>query len=323
MDRLQRYTIATHGPPLPKAKIVVIFLWRVELTRIPRLWFGAICLVSMGFTTVCWGQVEAITSARYDLALAFTVDGKVISVPVKPGDRVEKGQLLIQLDDQEGQSLINLYTLRANSDLAARSAEAALRLARVEEKAIRAAFEKDAATPIEIERTQIRTEQAALELDLAQQRGREAIQQLAQAQALHDQYSLSAPISGVVDAVGIAQGETVERLKPVLRLVVIDPLWIDAAVPIQQTLSLKPGDHASVVSTLPGFDQPIHGRIIHLAQVADAASGTRIVRIEVPNQAAMPAGGQVLVTFGSTPSAPLTGTDLGPVTATPPQEARP
>ena len=39
------------------------------------------------------------------------------------------------------------------------------------------------------------------------------------------------------------------------------------------------------------------GRIIFVAAVADAASGTLRVRIEVPNKARRPAGEHVLVTF--------------------------
>ena len=76
-----------------------------------------------------------MTKARHDLSLGFTVSGKVEQIAVKPGDRIDKGQLLIELEDTEGKSLVKLYEIRAASDLAARSAEAALHLAQVEHKA--------------------------------------------------------------------------------------------------------------------------------------------------------------------------------------------
>ncbi len=261
-----------------------------------------VCAVLTG--PVAWAQVEAVTKARYDLRLGFTVGGKVSRILVKPGDRVKKGQLLIELDDDEGKSLVELYQLRASSDLAAQSADAGLRLAKIEEKAIRRAFEKDAAMPIEVERAQLNSIQSKLELLMAYQQGQEAKHQLQQAQSRHDEYMLHAPITGIVDTVTVSEGELVESLKPILRLVMIDPLWVDANVPTRQTLGLNPGDTAWVRSQLlPKDSAPIRGKIIHLAEVADAASDTRLVRIEMSNAEHLPAGSQVIVTFdASTPS---------------------
>ena len=257
-----------------------------------------VAVVSVGvMDSTCHGQVEAVTRARYDLKLGFTVGGKVQHLAVKPGDRVKKGQLLMELEDEEGKSLVALYTIRASSDLEMRSAEAALRLAKVEEKAIRKAFENDAAKPIEVERAQIRTTQAQLELRMTAQRGLETQQQLAQAKTRHQQYVMRAPTSGVVDLISVEHGEMVEALKPILRLVTIDPLWVDAAVPTDQTLRLKRGDTAWVRSNLLGHEQTVAGKIIHLAEVADAASDTRLVRVEVPNPQLLPAGGPVSVSF--------------------------
>ena len=257
----------------------------------------------------CLGQIDAVTKARHDLKLGFTVDGKVVRVLIKPGDRVKRGQLLMELYDEEGKSLVDLYELRAKSKLELESAGAALRLAKVEEGAIRRAFENDAAKPIEVERAEIRTTQATLELQMAKQRGIEAVHQLKQASARHEQYQLHAPTPGVVDQVIVAEGELIEKLKPVLRLVVIDPLWVDVSVPTEDTLRLKRGGDAWVQSYMAGHEEPAVGKIIHLAQVADAASDTRLVRVEVSNPRHIPAGGQVTVTFqpprsGSASAAP-------------------
>ena len=92
----------------------------------------------------------------------------------------------------------------------------------------------------------------------------------------------------------------------VIRVVQIDPLWIDAPVPLTQAVELKVGRTAQVVFGLP--DKPtkaepastslvVPGRVIFVGAVADAASDTLRVRIEVPNQAKRPAGEHVRVTF--------------------------
>lgn len=245
----------------------------------------------------CLADIEAITAARHDLALGFVVGGKVVDLPVKPGEHVEKGQLLIKLNNEESEALVALYRIRDASDLAVRSTEAQLELARVEEKAITTAFENDAAKPIEVERAKINTRLAELELSMARQQGQETRHQLAQAVSRRDQFIMKAPIDGVVDSIAIDVGETVEALKPILRLVATDPIWVNAAVPTRDTLKLKVGGAAWVTSSLPGHEAAVQGNIIHMALIADAASETRLVRVEIPNNGKLPAGEHVQVRF--------------------------
>ena len=242
-------------------------------------------------------EIDAVTTARFDLKLGFTVGGKIDKVNVRAGDRVKAGQVLLELEDNEGKSLVELYTTRAKSDVEVRAAAEQLALAKVEEKSLKQAFDRNAANPIELERAQVKVRVQQLELELAERQKVETVQQLQQAVSRHEQYQLKAPTDGVVDLVNVEVGEMVEQLKPVLKLVVKDPLWVDAAVPVGQTLSLKVGGAAWVKSNLPGHQKPIKGKILHMAEVADAASDTRLVRVEIINEQGLPAGGHVTVLF--------------------------
>lgn len=258
------------------------------------------CVAWMCLLLTCsaaMAQVDAITVASYDLRIGFTVDGKVNKVPVKAGDRVKAGELLMSLVDLEGEAMVLQYTLKANSDLSIRSAKEQLRLAQIEAKAIQALFEKNAATPIELDRAVVKAAIAALEVENAQQQFQEAKLILTQARSRHDKYELRAPIDGFVDTLVGREGEGVESLKPVLRLVNTDVLYIDAAVPTGQTLALAPNDKAWIQFKILPDAAPAMGKILYLAQVADSASDTRIVRIEVPNPKGLPAGGAVTVHF--------------------------
>src|SRR5690606_18617156 len=113
----------------------------------------------------------------------------------------------------------------------------------------------------------------------------------------HEKYTIRAPQAGVMEEIIVDAGETVEALKPVMRMVVIDPLRIDAPVRTRETLELKVGDPAWVRSPLRKANDFIRGEIVHLASVADAASNTRLVRIEIPNDVGVPAGIHVQVSF--------------------------
>ena len=267
-----------------------------------------VAVVCVGLLIPSYGlaEIDAVAAARHDLQLGFTVGGKVVNVPVKPGDHVKKGQLLMQMEDDEGQALVDLYRLRVDSDLELLSTQQQLELAKIEHQSLQQAFENKAASQIEVDRARVRTNLAELEVQMARQRADETRFQLQQAEARHARYSLLAPETGVVDQVVIAEGETIDELKPVIRLVVTDPLWVDAAVPTAESLDLKPDTAAWVRSTLPGRDTPVRGKVIHIASVADAASDTRLVRVEIPNELELPAGCRVLVSFTAPPDASAT-----------------
>ncbi len=49
-------------------------------------------------------QVDAITTASHDLRIAFTVSGSLSKVPVQAGDTVKAGDLLLALNDHEGEA---------------------------------------------------------------------------------------------------------------------------------------------------------------------------------------------------------------------------
>lgn len=115
-----------------------------------------------------------------------------------------------------------------------------------------------------------------------------------------DRMALKSPIDGRIEEIHVETGESVNTLAEVVRIVQIDPLWVDVHVPIAEANVLSYGKAASV-----GFPDPngasIEGKIIYIAAVANAASGTLKVRIKVPNKSNRPAGEHVEVTFQGLP----------------------
>lgn len=264
----------------------------------------AACSLALVVTSSALAQVAAVTTARHDLRLAFTVPGRVQSVTVKPGDRVEKGQPLIVLDDRAGEAQIAIYQDRADSTLSVDARQAALEQAQLEERGMLDAYREDAAGKLELDRKKLEVKIAQLELQKAKDERVQARRQLDAAKVAHESYTLDAPIAGVIEEVVVNVGETVEPLKPVLRLVVTNPLWIDAYAPLEQTLPLAVGGPAWGINTTDvpaahnaGKKAIFEGKIVHIAQVADARSGTRLVRVEVSNTSSVPAGGHVTVYF--------------------------
>ena len=246
---------------------------------------------------------EAVAAPQYDKKLAFAVAGRVGAVKVKPGDHVEKGQLLMELEDDEGQALVAQYEVRCASDVELRTAQENLVGAQIEEKHLSDLLAQHSAAPVELERAIVKRKLAELDVEKAAQEHVEMGKQLDQARAKHAQFRLLAPVAGVVEEINYYESQSVEPAKPVVRLVVTDPLWIEVAVPTGATLGLTVGAAARAHSSLPGYAQALPGKVILIAQVGDAASETRLIRVEVPNPTHLPAGSTVTVDFPAAASA--------------------
>jgi RND family efflux transporter MFP subunit len=250
-----------------------------------------------------FAQVDAVTQARYDLDLGFTTGGKVLKVTIEPGQRVKKGDLLAELEDEEGAAMMERVKLRASNDVSIRAAKAKRDLSAVEVERLTQLVAKDAASEIELRRAKAQLEVDELSIENAKLEYQEAQVLVNQYTAKHDTYILKAPMDGVISKVVIADGELVEQLKPVIRMVVIDPLWIDTAVPTNLTLNLKAGDPAWVQFSLPGQDKALEAKVKYVDVVADPGSDTRLVRVELKNPDGIPPGTHVSVSFSAPPGA--------------------
>jgi len=109
-----------------------------------------------------------------------------------------------------------------------------------------------------------------------------------------DHMQLKSPIDGRIERVEVEAGESINALADVVQVVQIDPLWIDVPVPLTEAMGLRRNMVATVEFSGPK-KVATDGRITFVGAVADAASGTLRVRVEVPNPAGRPAGEHVTV----------------------------
>jgi RND family efflux transporter MFP subunit len=250
----------------------------------------AILIVAVTPAEAAFESCPAVTAPARDLQLAFGVSGRVKRVHVLRGERVDAGELLAQLDDEDLAANVALLEIRAAGAFEIDAAQAAWRSASDTLARVKRAFEEEAAKERELRDAIARAEQTRAELGLAQQRQREAKLELAAAKARHEKTLMRATFAGVVEEVRIEAGGAVDELASVLRLVDESAFRIDVAVPTELTLGLRVGQTLPVRfrTAVPGGDHL--ASIASLAFVADAASRTRVVRLEMPNPAKLPAG---------------------------------
>lgn len=245
-----------------------------------------------------FGDLEWVTRPSRDTLMSFTIPTEIASIPVKPGDRVGRGQVLVQGRDDEPRAALAVQRVRAGNDGEVRQARAALDLAQVRLKRIKEADQQGAGTPQEMDERRVGVEVALAALLGAEQRLAEERARVAQLEESVGRYRLTAPFDGVVEAVFMDEGQIVEPPAPVVRIVSVNPMWIELPVPTQRTLAegLAAGKAAWVMLDVPGAPV-VRASVLHVSPVADAAAETRRVRVEVPNPAGLPPGTRARVRF--------------------------
>jgi RND family efflux transporter MFP subunit len=244
------------------------------------------------------GLVRAVTRPSADITLSFVQPGRIAEVPFKEGDAVRADQILIRQDDAAEQILLAQLRAQAQDTTQIRAAEASLAQKKVDLQKLEKAAASNAATALEVEHARLDVTISELSLELARFEHEQAIRKHQEQEVRVGNMQLKSPIDGRIEKIEIEVGESVNALADAIRVVRTDPLWIDAPVPLQEGVRLKPGLAARVriAGAGPGAE-PLEGRVVFVAAVADAASGTLRVRIEVPNPAGRPAGEHVLISF--------------------------
>ena len=127
-------------------------------------------------------------------------------------------------------------------------------------------------------------------------------QEVDRAQALLKRREIRTPISGSVIQRYKSSGEYVDS-EPVYQIAQLDPLHVEVIIPVEFLGTLQTGDSAIVMLDIPGFDdKPMQAIVQRIDAVADAASATYGVRLELENRSLeIPGGVRCRVDFLSSP----------------------
>jgi RND family efflux transporter MFP subunit len=231
---------------------------------------------------------ESHTEPSIRSRVNFAAQGVVAEVMVKEGDIVKKGQPLIRLDDRADRHLLAALEMEGKSDLKINAATADLEQKRVELARKEKSLPEGGASALEVEEAKvnvlIREIQVEVERMTKRQKQLEADRQAVRV----EQMTLMAPFDGVVEKIDLKPGETPEVQRFALTLVDNTPVWVNVFLPTRVALKLKVGDELEV--RYKDIDEVVRGKVIMLSPVAEAASETRLVRLELPNEKELPSG---------------------------------
>lgn len=194
-------------------------------------------------------------TANEQVELISETDGKVVEINFDEGQPVEKGQLLVRLDDTK--LAASLAEAEANYALSENNLERARDLLK-EQLISSSEFDQTSAA--------FAANDAAVNLRK---------RQLADTK-------ITAPFGGVVGARMISPGQVVTRSTTLTWLVDLDPLKVEINVPERFLRQVLPGQEIELkVTAFP--DEAFTGKVFFVSPYVDPGSRTALIKAEVAN----------------------------------------
>lgn len=245
-------------------------------------------------------DIEAIARPSKDITFSFTRPGRIAKVLISQGQMVAAGDVLVRLNDTVEQERVARLKKEAESTLHVAAAEANMKLKDVVLQRKETGLEDGVVTILELEEARVDSTIGKLSYDLAKFNQDLAKREYIETKLEIERMVLVSNVDGIVETLFIEEGESVNALEEVVRVVDIDPLWVDVPTPLDEALQLQLDQPAEARLCQTCDETPesvLTGKIILISAVADAASDTLIVRVELDNPLHTPAGQRVLVRF--------------------------
>ncbi len=217
-------------------------------------------------------RLTGTVTAKQRARLSPRVSGLVAEVYVDAGDRVDRGDVLLDLD-------------RALAQLAEKRARAALAEARAQQ-AESARLEAEAATLLAdefIPESEVEARKATLKRNVAAVARLDA--DAREAREIVERHSVVAPFAGVIARKNTEAGEWVQTGTTVLELVGTEGMWFDVQAPQERFADIQPDTRVEVYLDGSGGASR-GGRVSAIVPVHDPNARTFLVRVELEDAAA-------------------------------------
>jgi len=252
--------------------------------------------VSLGVSAHAFGQDDyiqkGVTQPSSRKELAFIYQGIIASSPVKKGDVVKVGQLLLKQDDRIELRRLDAMKLDADRSLLIKAKQATLDNKKVELKRKSDMFKSQALSESEFLQAELEVVLASAELDVTRHEEKIKAAETATQDVRVEQMELKSPIDGVVLDILQTAGEMADINRPSIVVIKNDPLYIEIkTLPYAIVGKLKPGD---VLDVRYKENEPWQKATINfIAPEADARAGTQSIRLEMPNPEKRSTGVQI------------------------------
>lgn len=241
-------------------------------------------------------DLDCVIEASEVAEVASSVRGVMWVVNVERGDWVKEGQVVAEIENSVEEATVNLARVRAKSEYEIQAREARVDLADKQVRRIRDLQSTKVIAMQALDEAETEMTVAQIALNQANEDHRIAVLELERVERMLELRTIRSPVSGVVVKIYTSASEIVFD-QPIMQIAQIDPLYVEAIVPVALFGSISEG---MVSQVFP--EEPIGGEVVAtvslVERIIDASSGTFGVRLILPNpDRKLPAGLRCRVRF--------------------------
>ena len=258
----------------------------MKITSTPRFnCFLAALSVLVPTGAFAQAKHECLIEPTQTVEIRSPVVGLLERVHVKRGDRVSKGQVIATLESSAERASADLARFKSEMTGPVLAAESKIEFSKRKFQRRRDMHAEKLMSGQDKDEAENELKLAESELHLAKENKQLARIEWQQQSSLLHLRTIRSPFDGVVADQVLYPGEVVEPgtdNKPILKLAQIDPLRVHVILPIAQFNKIKVGMTAQIIPESP-VSGKYFGRVKLVDRVIDAASGTFVLFVELPN----------------------------------------
>jgi RND family efflux transporter MFP subunit len=297
IDRIKKMSIAKKVLLLLGVMISVLVLWQVGKVVLRGSGGGGFRQASVAVEVKPvetglirdLGQFSGTLIPKSQFVVAPKVSGKLKKLYVNIGDRVTKGQIVAQLDDEEYQQQVaqadaDLRVARANSE----EAKSALELARKDLERAETLHQKGILSDSQFDttRAQFQAQEARFKVAEAQVTNREAALETARVRLSYTRIFATWESGGNVRYVGerfVDEGALLSVSTPIISIVEIQPITAVIYATDKEYFRIQTGQQVSVALSV-FTDKRFQGEVVRVAPLLKETSRQARVEIDIDNE---------------------------------------
>lgn len=281
---------------------------RSFLRRLHRLLTWSALLYPGAFpSAVLAASFDCLIEPAQTVELASPVTGLLDRVTVKRGDRVAKGQVLAVLESRAEQAAAELAKYKSEQIGPTKLAESRTEFSKRKFERRRSLADEKLMAVQERDDAEAEFRLAESELDVAKENRQIARIEFRQQSSLLNLRTIRSPFDGVVVDQTAYPGEVVEpggNGKSILKLAQLDPLRVHVILPKDAFGKVDTGMSIDISPEIPAGSRYI-AKVKSVDRMIDAASGTFVVLLEMPNsKLETPSGVKCRAVFADIASSP-------------------
>ena len=241
-------------------------------------------------------EVDCVINPYRVVDVSSPVAGVIEKLLIDRSQQIREGQVIARLEASVERANVDLARYRAGVESDVEVGMVNINFDRMRKKRIDSLLEQNNVSRELADQVEREVQLSEWKLRQAKELARVRKLELRRAQAQLAQKSISAPFDGFVLDIFKYPGEYVED-QAIARLAQLDPLVIEAIVPMEYFGQIQPGMQAEIVPDILLKDT-LEGEVITVDRIGDTASNTFGVKLSMPNpENRIPAGLKCIATF--------------------------